>query len=129
MIVRNVVRRSAPSVCAASGSARSIVSIASEIVTSGSVEKKTACAMITGYAAAFVLSLNEYIISFLVAGFTVETLPVKIVNGLRYGFTPTIAAVAVVFIVIAATTFTLFAIFGNLMKFLGADPEILEKNG
>jgi putative spermidine/putrescine transport system permease protein len=84
--------------------------------------------MVTGYAAAFVLSLNEYIISFLVAGFTVETLPVKIVNGLRYGFTPTIAAVAVVFIVIAATTFTLFAIFGNLMRFLGADPAILEKN-
>jgi putative spermidine/putrescine transport system permease protein len=84
--------------------------------------------MITGYAASFVLSLNEYIISFLVAGFTVETLPVKIVNGLRYGFTPTIAAVAVAFILIAATTFTLFAIFGNLMKFLGADPAILEKN-
>ena len=85
-------------------------------------------AMATGYAAAFVLSLNEYIIAFLVAGFTVETLPVKIVNGLRYGFTPTIAAVAVVFILIAATTFTLFAIFGNLMRFLGADPAILEKN-
>jgi putative spermidine/putrescine transport system permease protein len=84
--------------------------------------------MITGFAAAFVLSLNEYIIAFLVAGFTVETLPVKIVNGLRYGFTPTIAAVAVMFILIAATTFTLFAIFGNLMKFLGADPAILEKN-
>ena len=84
--------------------------------------------MVTGYAAAFVLSLNEYIIAFLVAGFTVETLPVKIVNGLRYGFTPTIAAVAVVFIVIAATTFTLFAIFGNLVRFLGADPAILEKN-
>jgi putative spermidine/putrescine transport system permease protein len=86
-------------------------------------------AMVTGYAAAFVLSLNEYIIAFLVAGFTVETLPVKIVNGLRYGFTPTIAAVAVVFILIAGTTFTLFAIFGNLMKFLGADPAILDKNG
>jgi putative spermidine/putrescine transport system permease protein len=84
--------------------------------------------MVTGYAAAFVLSLNEYIIAFLVAGFTVETLPVKIVNGLRYGFTPTIAAVAVVFIVIAATTFTLFAIFGNLMRFLGADPATLEEN-
>jgi putative spermidine/putrescine transport system permease protein len=84
--------------------------------------------MVTGFAAAFVLSLNEYIISFLVAGFQIETLPVKIVNGLRYGFTPTIAAVAVVFILIAATTFTLFAIFGNLMKFLGADPAILEKN-
>jgi putative spermidine/putrescine transport system permease protein len=83
--------------------------------------------MITGYAAAFVLSLNEYIIAFLVAGFTVETLPVKIVNGLRFGFTPTIAAVAVVFILIAATTFTLFAIFGNLMRFLGADPATLEE--
>jgi putative spermidine/putrescine transport system permease protein len=85
--------------------------------------------MVTGFAAAFVLSLNEYIIAFLVAGFTVETLPVKIVNGLRYGFTPTIAAVAVVFILIAATTFTLFAIFGNLMRFLGADPAILDRNG
>ena len=83
--------------------------------------------MITGYAAAFVLSLNEYIIAFLVAGYTVETLPVKIVNGLRYGFTPTIAAVAVVFILIAATTFTLFAVFGNLLRFLGADPEILDR--
>src|SRR3990170_945278 len=57
-----------------------------------------------------------------------QALPVKIVNGLRYGFSPTIASVAVVFIVIAATTFTLFAIFGNLMRFLGADPAILEKN-
>jgi putative spermidine/putrescine transport system permease protein len=84
-------------------------------------------AMISGYAAAFVLSLNEYIIAFLVAGYAVETLPVKIVNGLRYGFTPTIAAVAVVFILIAATVFTLFAIFGNLLRFLGADPAVLER--
>ena len=84
--------------------------------------------MVTGFAASFVLSLNEYIIAFLVAGYTVETLPIKIVNGLRYGFTPTIAAVAVVFILVAATVFTLFAIFGNLMRFLGADPAILEKN-
>ena len=36
-------------------------------------------------------------------------------------------AVAVVFILIAGTVFTLFAIFGNLMKFLGADPAILER--
>jgi putative spermidine/putrescine transport system permease protein len=84
--------------------------------------------MITGYAAAFVLSLNEYIIAFLVAGFSVETLPIKIFNGLRYGFSPTIAAVAVVFILVAATVFTLFAVFGNLLKFLGADPAILERN-
>jgi putative spermidine/putrescine transport system permease protein len=84
--------------------------------------------MITGYAAVFVLSLNEYIISFLVAGFSVETLPIKIFNSLRYGFTPTIAAVSVVFIVIAATVFTLTALFGNLLRFLGADVEQLERN-
>lgn len=83
--------------------------------------------MITGYAAAFVLSLNEYIVAFMVSRFAVVTLPIKIVNDLRYGFTPTIAAVAVVFIAIAATTFTLFALFGNLLKFLGADPAILER--
>jgi putative spermidine/putrescine transport system permease protein len=84
--------------------------------------------MITGYAASFVLSLNEYIISFLVAGFSVETLPIKIFNSLRYGFTPTIAAVTVVFIAIAATVFSLTATFGNLLRFLGADVEQLERN-
>jgi putative spermidine/putrescine transport system permease protein len=83
--------------------------------------------MITGYAAAFVLSLNEYIIAFLVAGFTVETLPIKIFNSLRYGFTPTIAAVTVVFIAIAATVFSLFAVFGNLLRFLGAEPSHFEQ--
>ncbi len=84
--------------------------------------------MITGYAAAFVLSLNEYIISFLVAGFSVETLPIKIFNSLRYGFTPTIAAVTVAFIVVAATVFTFAAMFGNLLRFLGADVDQLERN-
>jgi putative spermidine/putrescine transport system permease protein len=84
--------------------------------------------MITGYAAAFVLSLNEYIIAFLVAGFSVETLPIKIFNSLRYGFTPTIASVAVVFILISGTVFSLFAIFGRLLQFLGADPAALERN-
>ena len=84
--------------------------------------------MITGYAAAFVLSLNEYIIAFLVAGFSIETLPIKIFNSLRYGFTPTIAAVTVVFIGFAATVFTFAAMFGNLLRFLGADVEQLERN-
>lgn len=83
--------------------------------------------MLTGFAAAFVLSLNEYIIAFMVAGFTVETLPIKIFNSLRYGFTPTIAAVTVVFILLASTVFSLFAVFGNLLRFLGADPAALER--
>ncbi|MFN2489321.1 MAG: ABC transporter permease [Actinomycetota bacterium] len=83
--------------------------------------------VITGYAAAFVLSLNEYIIAYLVAGYSIETLPIKIFNSLRYGFTPTIAAVAVTFLLVAATVFTLFAIFGSLLRYLGADPRALER--
>jgi ABC-type spermidine/putrescine transport system permease subunit II len=49
---------------------------------------------------AFILSLNEYFIAFLVAGFTVITLPIKIFSSLRYSYSPTIAAVSVFFIVI-----------------------------
>lgn len=83
--------------------------------------------MITGYVAAFVLSLNEYIIAFMVSRFAIVTIPIKIYNDLRYGFTPSIAAMAVVFICVAATAFILFALFGNLLRFLGADPAVLER--
>ena len=77
--------------------------------------------ILTGFVAALVLSLNEYIIAFMVAGFTVETLPIKIFNALRYGFTPTIAAVSVVFTVLSLAAFTLMARLGGLERLLGAD--------
>jgi putative spermidine/putrescine transport system permease protein len=76
--------------------------------------------LISGYAFAFVLSLNEYIVAYMVAGFTVETLPIKIFNSLRYGYTPVMAAVAVVFVLTAVVVFGLIARFGNLPKLLGA---------
>ena len=76
--------------------------------------------IVTGYVAAFVLSLNEYIIAFMVAGFTVETLPIKIFNSLRYGFTPTIAAVSIVFTALSMVMLTVLARFGGLDRLLGA---------
>jgi putative spermidine/putrescine transport system permease protein len=76
--------------------------------------------LISGYAFAFVLSLNEYIVAYMVAGFTVETLPIKIFNALRYGYTPVMAAVAVVFVLVAALIFGLIARLGDLPKLLGA---------
>jgi putative spermidine/putrescine transport system permease protein len=76
--------------------------------------------LISGYAFAFVLSLNEYIIAYMVAGFTVETLPIKIFNSLRYGYTPVMAAVAVAFVLVAIVVFGLIARFGDLPKLLGA---------
>ncbi len=76
--------------------------------------------LISGYAFAFVLSLNEYIIAYMVAGFTVETLPIKIFNSLRYGYTPVMASVAVMFVLVAILVFGLIARFGDLPKLLGA---------
>ena len=79
--------------------------------------------LISGFAFAFVLSLNEYIIAFMTVGFTVETLPIKIFNALRYGYTPVMASVAGLFIVINVVIFGLIGRFGNLPKLLGAQSE------
>jgi putative spermidine/putrescine transport system permease protein len=76
--------------------------------------------MFSGYAFAFVLSLNEYIVAYMVAGFTVETLPIKIFNSLRYGYTPVMAVVAVLFVLLAMLIFGLLARFGDLPRLLGA---------
>lgn len=76
--------------------------------------------LVSGYAFAFVLSLNEYIVAYMTVGFTVQTLPIKIFNALRYGYTPTMASVTILFVAIAATVFGLVARFGDLPKLLGA---------
>ncbi|MDP2738153.1 MAG: ABC transporter permease [Pseudorhodobacter sp.] len=77
--------------------------------------------VISGYAFAFVLSLNEYIIAYMVAGFTVETLPIKIFNSLRYGYTPIMGVVSTLFVAMAALVFGLIGRFGNLPRLLGAE--------
>ncbi|MBB4194211.1 putative spermidine/putrescine transport system permease protein [Rhizobium aethiopicum] len=76
--------------------------------------------IVSGYAFAFVLSLNEYIVAYMTVGFTLETLPIKIFNSLRYGYTPTMAAVAILFVATAGIVFSLVARFGDLPKLLGA---------
>ncbi len=76
--------------------------------------------MVSGYAFCFVLSLNEYIVAYMVSGFTVETLPIKIFNALRYGYTPVMASVSVVFVLLAALIFSLIARFGDLPRLMGA---------
>ncbi len=75
---------------------------------------------LAGFAFCFVLSLNEYIIALMTVGFTVETLPVKIFNALRYGYTPVIASIAVLFLIVNMAVFSLIARFSNLARILGA---------
>jgi putative spermidine/putrescine transport system permease protein len=76
--------------------------------------------LVSGYAFAFVLSLNEYIVAYMTVGFTMETLPIKIFNALRYGYTPTMASVTILFVITAALIFGLIARLGDLPKLLGA---------
>jgi putative spermidine/putrescine transport system permease protein len=67
-----------------------------------------------------IFSLNEYLIAYMVGGFAVQTLPVKIFSSMRTGFSPAICVAAVLFLAIGLTGFLTIARFGNLPKLLGA---------
>ena len=68
----------------------------------------------------FILSLNEYIIAYMVAGFEVETLPIKVLNSLRMGFQPSMCVGAVLFMATGVLGFSLVALIGDLPRLLGA---------
>jgi ABC-type spermidine/putrescine transport system permease subunit II len=55
---------------------------------------------------AFILSLNEYIIAWLIAGFSFKTIPIQIFTSLRYTYSPVIAAVSLLFIVATVVVMT-----------------------
>lgn len=75
--------------------------------------------IVCGAIFVFILSLNEYIIAYLVAGFEVETLPIKVFNNLRMGFQPTMCVGAVLFMAVGIIAFCLVALIGDLPKLLG----------
>jgi putative spermidine/putrescine transport system permease protein len=77
--------------------------------------------LLAGFIFAFVLSLNEYIIAYMTVGFTLETLPIKIFNSLRYGYSPVMASVSLLFFLVAVALFSLVGRFGDLPRLLGAD--------
>jgi putative spermidine/putrescine transport system permease protein len=56
--------------------------------------------IVSGALFAFILSLNEYIIAWLLSLFLVDTIPIHIFNQLRYSYPPTIAAASTVFILL-----------------------------
>jgi putative spermidine/putrescine transport system permease protein len=78
--------------------------------------------LVSGLVFVFILSLNEYIIAYMVAGFEVETLPIKVFNNLRMGFTPTMCVGAVLFMLLGIAGFGLIALIGDLPKLLGRRP-------
>jgi putative spermidine/putrescine transport system permease protein len=76
--------------------------------------------LISGFAFVFVISLNEYIVAAMTMGAVMETLPMKIFNALRYGYTPVMAAASVLFVVVTVLILSLVAWFGDLPRLLGA---------
>jgi putative spermidine/putrescine transport system permease protein len=75
--------------------------------------------LISGFVFVFILSLNEYLIAYMVAGFEVQTLPIKVFDNLRMGFTPTMCVGAVLFMLLGMTGFGVVALMGDLPKLLG----------
>lgn len=67
----------------------------------------------------FVLSLNEYLIAYMVAGFSVQTLPIRIFTSLRSGYEPTMCVGAVMFMALGFSAFSLLAAIGDLPKLMG----------
>jgi putative spermidine/putrescine transport system permease protein len=75
--------------------------------------------VLSGLVFVFILSLNEYIIAYMVAGFEIETLPIKVFNNLRMGFQPTMCVGAVLFMLLGVFAFSMVALIGDLPKLLG----------
>lgn len=75
--------------------------------------------VITGYALVAIISVNEYLISYMVSGFAVETLPIRIFNNVRYGYTPVVASAAMGFALLTIGVLLLLSMFTDLLKLLG----------
>jgi putative spermidine/putrescine transport system permease protein len=77
--------------------------------------------LISGMLFVALLSLNEYIIAQMVVGFAIETMPIKIFNSLRTGFSPTMCVGAVLFMLTGLVGYICIALISDLPKLLGSD--------
>ena len=79
--------------------------------------------LITGFALVTIISVNEYLVANMIAGFVVETLPIKIFNNVRYGYSPVVASASILFVAITVTVLVLLARVADLIALLGASRE------
>ncbi len=75
--------------------------------------------LLTGFAIVAIISVNEYLIANMISGFVVETLPVKIFNNVRYGYSPVVAAASMLFIFITVGVLAMVARSIDLLALLG----------
>lgn len=79
--------------------------------------------LLTSFALVFIISVNEYLIANMISGFVVETLPIKIFNNVRYGYSPVVAAASILFIVITVAVLLLVARTTDLLGLLGVNKD------
>ena len=77
--------------------------------------------MVQDDALVAIISVNEYLIANMIAGFVVETLPIKIFNNVRYGYSPVVASASMFFVAITVTALLLVARSTDLLVLLGAE--------
>jgi len=75
--------------------------------------------LLTGFAIVAIISVNEYLIANMISGFVVETLPIKIFNNVRYGYSPVVAAASMLFIAITVGVLAVVARSIDLLALLG----------
>ena len=76
--------------------------------------------LVTGFALVAIVSVNEYLIANMISGFAVETLPIKIFNNVRYGYSPVVASASMLFVTITATVLLVVSVSADLLKLLGS---------
>ena len=79
--------------------------------------------VITGFALVAIISVNEYMISYMVSGFAVETLPIRIFNNVRYGYTPVVASAAMGFALLTIGVLLLLSRVTDLLNLFGASKD------
>jgi putative spermidine/putrescine transport system permease protein len=75
--------------------------------------------LVCALAYVFVLSMNEYLIAYMVAGFSVQTLPIRIFTNMRAGYEPTMCVAAVLFMAVGFCVFGSLAAIGDLPRLMG----------
>ena len=77
----------------------------------------------TGFALVAIISVNEYLIANMISGFVVETLPIKIFNNVRYGYSPVVAAASIFFVALTVTILLIVSRITDLVALFGTSKD------
>ncbi len=79
--------------------------------------------VLTGFTLVAIISVNEYLIANMISGFVVETLPIKIFNNVRYGYSPVVAAASMLFVALTVTGLLVLSRVTDLVALFGTEKD------